>query len=45
MDASDNGSDVFFLTDALLVPQDTDSAGDIYDARIGGGFPSTAALG
>jgi hypothetical protein len=41
LDASENGSDVFFLTSGQLVPQDTDSAGDIYDARIGGGFPET----
>ena len=47
--ASSNGSDVFFLTHAQLVPQDTDNVGDIYDARIGGGFPvpaeSSACLG
>jgi hypothetical protein len=34
-----SGADVFFGTHARLVPQDTDSAGDLYDARIGGGFP------
>jgi hypothetical protein len=28
------GSDVFFGTHAHLVPEDTDTAGDIYDARI-----------
>lgn len=32
------GRDVFFATHSQLVPQDTDSAGDVYDARIGGGF-------
>jgi hypothetical protein len=32
------GGNVFFGTHARLVPQDTDSAGDLYDARIGGGF-------
>jgi hypothetical protein len=39
VDASADGTDVFFLTDASLVPADSGSA-DIYDARIGGGFPS-----
>jgi len=33
------GRDVFFTTHSALVPGDNDSAGDIYDARIGGGFP------
>ena len=35
----DEGHDVFFYTDSQLVPQDDDTAGDVYDARIGGGFP------
>lgn len=35
---SADGSNVFFGTHAQLVPQDTDYAGDIYDARIDGGF-------
>jgi hypothetical protein len=34
-----SGTDVFFKTADRLVPQDTDSQQDIYDARIGGGFP------
>jgi hypothetical protein len=34
-----SGRDVFFGTHAQLAPTDTDTAGDIYDARIGGGFP------
>jgi hypothetical protein len=38
VDASASGSDVFFLTSAKLVPQDTDQLLDIYDAREGGGF-------
>jgi hypothetical protein len=37
LDASASGSDVFFLTDASLVPTDP-AAGDVYDARVGGGF-------
>jgi hypothetical protein len=32
------GSNVFFATHAQLVPQDTDFDGDIYDARVDGGF-------
>lgn len=38
IDASANGTDAFFLTDASLVKQDL-GALDIYDARVGGGFP------
>jgi hypothetical protein len=37
--ASAGGRDVFFATAAQLAPQDTDEFGDIYDARVGGGFP------
>ena len=37
---SATGSDIFFQTRTQLVGQDTDSLGDIYDARIGGGFPA-----
>jgi hypothetical protein len=33
VDASENGDDVFFLTSAQLVPQDTDRLVDLYDAR------------
>ncbi len=33
MEATPDGSNVFFLTDAQLLPQDTDTAFDIYDAR------------
>ena len=36
---SPTGNDVFFATTQGLVPQDTDGATDIYDARVGGGFP------
>ena len=34
LDASETGDDVFFLTVAPLVPQDTDKAYDIYDAHV-----------
>jgi hypothetical protein len=34
-----SGDDVFFLSHARLVPQDIDGSGDIYDARVDGGFP------
>jgi hypothetical protein len=38
IDASESGADAYFLTSASLVPADPGSA-DVYDARIGGGFP------
>jgi hypothetical protein len=38
VDASANGSDAFFLTDGSLVEADP-GASDLYDARVGGGFP------
>jgi hypothetical protein len=38
VDASASGDDVFFLTDNSLVKSDPGSA-DLYDARVGGGFP------
>jgi hypothetical protein len=34
----ESGRDVFFYTNESLVGLDNDTAGDIYDARIGGGF-------
>jgi hypothetical protein len=37
--ASASGADVFFLTDRSLVPSDPGSV-DLYDARVGGGFPA-----
>jgi hypothetical protein len=43
--SSPDGTDVFFGTHARLVPQDTDGAGDLYDARIGGGFPPPTGAG
>jgi hypothetical protein len=39
MDAGANGRDVFFLTRERLVGWDTDTSYDMYDARLGGGFP------
>jgi hypothetical protein len=37
---SPSGRDVFFLTSARLVRQDTDENVDLYDARLEGGFPA-----
>ncbi len=36
---AEDGRDVFVYTREKLLPQDNDEAGDIYDARIDGGFP------
>lgn len=38
LDASADGADAYFLTDASLVPADAELI-DLYDARVGGGFP------
>jgi hypothetical protein len=35
----ESGQDAFIYTNSQLVPQDDDTAGDIYDARIDGGEP------
>jgi hypothetical protein len=37
------GRDVFFKTVAGLLPQDADDAADVYDARLGVGFPIAPA--
>lgn len=42
VDASSTGEDVFFLTDESLVKSDPGSV-DLYDARVGGGFPEPEA--
>jgi hypothetical protein len=34
-----SGEDVFFYTNESLLSRDNDTAGDIYDARVNGGFP------
>jgi hypothetical protein len=42
LDASEDGNDVFFLTVAQLSRRDTDTAYDVYDARVEGGEPEAA---
>lgn len=37
-----SGRDVFLYTSSRLLTRDNDTAGDIYDARIAGGFPEPA---
>jgi sugar lactone lactonase YvrE len=39
--ADGSGQNVFFSTADQLVPQDSDTSLDYYDARVGGGFPFT----
>lgn len=39
MEATPSGSDVYFTTKERLSAWDIDEAYDVYDARIGGGFP------
>jgi hypothetical protein len=43
VDASADGSDVFFLTDRSLVKADLPGSVDLYDARAGGGFEEPIA--
>lgn len=40
----EEGDDVFFTTRDRLVPSDEDELIDLYDARIGGGFPSESEI-
>jgi hypothetical protein len=39
LDASANGDDAYFVTRERLVGWDVDRSYDLYDARVGGGFP------
>jgi hypothetical protein len=41
MDASATGNDVFIATADQLLPADTDTRVDVYDASVGGGLPVT----
>jgi hypothetical protein len=43
LDASADGTDVFFATADQLLPQDTSTNVVVYDARTGGGFPLSTA--
>jgi hypothetical protein len=43
LDSSASGDDVFFATTEGLVDDDRDGEFDVYDARVGGGFPAGAA--
>ncbi len=43
LNASPSGDDAFILTRERLVGRDTDSAYDLYDVRVGGGFPEPVA--
>ena len=38
-----SGNDIYFQTRGVLTPADVDSAVDVYDARVGGGFSFTEA--
>jgi hypothetical protein len=40
--ASPSGSDVFFMSNSQLIPQDGEHNYEIYDARLEGGFPAPA---
>jgi hypothetical protein len=44
LDATADGSDLFFGTAARLVNSDVDGAFTLYDARVGGGFPEPPPL-
>ncbi len=40
LNATPSGDDAFFVTRERLLPQDGDDYLDLYDARVGGGFPA-----
>jgi hypothetical protein len=40
--SADEGRDVFIYTNSQLVLGDNDTAGDIYDVRIDGGYPPSS---
>lgn len=42
VDVSAGGRDVFFTTRSRLVGGDRDNSSDLYDARVGGGFPEAS---
>jgi hypothetical protein len=44
LDASESGEDVFFATAQRLAARDEDTAYDIYDARVNGGFQEPAQV-
>jgi hypothetical protein len=41
VDASAGGADAFISTEDPLLPQDSGLRADVYDARVGGGFPAS----
>jgi hypothetical protein len=43
-EATPDGSDVFFTTREPLVAEDTDTVGDLYDARVDGGIAAQVQL-
>jgi hypothetical protein len=45
LDSSPDGKNVFFGTHSQLVPADQDTQGNLYDARIEGGFPTPLDAG
>ena len=45
LDSSPDGRNVFFGTHSRLVPADQDNQGNLYDARIKGGFPVPLGAG